>query len=188
MPKATPLPAEPCQGQVQLCVCACVNKEEAGSGRALLSLILNTQISASHDLIQKLSKSLFPPQRHSSTFHAPLALCPSPPSLITSSFVSLTFLVLIAFLHSLHLFLFSVSLQSLPQYIHANVSTVLHLYLYMMGLSMVMRVTHPVTVVKYIKRKKTDTNRASIILVFSPRRAWVWKTHLKPLLCRHIIM
>lgn len=111
-----------------VCVCVCVNKEEAGPGRALVSLILNTQISASHDLIQKLSKSLFPPQRHLSTFYASLALCSSPPSLITSSFVSLTFLVLIAFFHALIIFsFFSVTLQSLPQYILANVSTVLHL-------------------------------------------------------------
>ena len=84
VPKATPLPAEPCQGQVQLCVCVCLHKVEAGPGRALLSLILNTQISASHDLIHKLSKSLFlPSETHSSTFHASFSqLIPLPFSLL----------------------------------------------------------------------------------------------------------
>lgn len=72
VPKATPLPAGPCQGQVQLCVCVfvwdcvcvCAHKEEAGPSWALLSLILNTRISASHDLIHKLSRSLTTSRTH----------------------------------------------------------------------------------------------------------------------------
>lgn len=63
-------------------VCVCLHKKEAGPGRALLSLILNTQVLASHDLIQRLSKSLLPPLRHT----PPPFRLPSPP-LSAHSFV-----------------------------------------------------------------------------------------------------